>query len=336
MTKQNRIKRLCLGLRLALALGVALGLGSSGHLLAQQAATGAAKPADAPVELKVKWPVGQRYLQRLVTSQDQQISAASLPEPVKQHIAQSQDVALTVTKELEDGGREVELAFTATKMEITMGGQTVMGFDSKSDPAQDSDNRLAPVFRKLGEMRLKLFTNRKGAVEKVEGLKEFAEKVGSDAPPELQGMLQAMLSEDNIKHMGAIPEGLPDKPVKIGERWPWKQEISLGPVGKFIITLQITFKGWEDRDQRRCAVLEHIGTITSPPGAGAAGAQMTMNVTGGDTKGRTLFDPQLGMAVESTAEQKMSMKVSAMGQDMSIQMQIMSTNRLVEVTKAAK
>jgi len=334
MTQQNHINRSCLGPRLALTLGVALGLGPSGQLLAQQLVTGGSSAPDAPVELKVKWPVGQRYLQRLVTSQDQDISAASLPQPVKQHIVQSQDVALTVTKELENGGREVDLAFTATKMEITMGGQTIMSFDSKSDPANDSDNRFAPVFRKLGEMRFKLFTNRKGAVEKVEGFKEFADKLSSDAPPELQGMLQAMLSEDNIKHMGAIPEGLPDKPVKIGERWPFKQEISLGPVGKFIITLQITFKGWEDRDQRHCAVLDHIGTIASPPGGG--GGQMAMSISGGDTKGRTLFDPQLGMPVESTAEQKISMKVSAMGQDVSIQMQIMSTNRLVEVTKIAK
>jgi hypothetical protein len=335
MTKQNHINRSCLGPPLALALGVALGIGSSARLPAQQAATGAASPADAPVELKVKWPVGQRCLQRLEMSQDQQISSPSLPEPVKQRIVHSQDVALTVAKEREDGGREVELAITATKMEIT-GGQTTMSFDSKSDPAKDSDNQLAPLFRKLGEMRLKLFTNRKGAVEKVEGLKEFADKLSSDLPPALQGMLQGMLNEDNIKHMGAIPEGLPDKPVKIGERWPLKQEISLGPMGKFTITLQITFKGWENRDQRRCAVLEHIGTIASPPGAGAAGGQMAMTITGGDTKGRTWFDPELGMPIESTAEQKMSMKVSAMGQDMSIQMQQMVTNRLVEVTKTAK
>jgi hypothetical protein len=313
---------------------VGLWLGSSGRLTAQQPATGAAGASDAPVELKVKWPVGQRYLQRLVMSQDQQVSAASLPEAVKQHIVQSQDVALTVNKELDNGGRELEVAYTAMKMEITMGGQVILGFDSKSDPAKDSENQWAPLFRKMGEMRLKLLTNRKGAVEKVEGLKEFTDKLGAEAPPQLQGMLQAMLSEDNIKHMGAVPEGLPDKPVKIGERWPVKQEISLGPMGKLTITLQFTFKGWEDRDQRRCAVLEHIGTIAGAPGA--EGAQMTMHITGGDTKGRTLFDPELGMTIESTAQQKMSMKVSAMGQDMNIQMQQMITNRLVEVTKAAK
>jgi hypothetical protein len=61
-----------------------------------------------------------------------------------------------------------------------------------------------------------------------------------------------------------------------------------------------------------------------------------MSITGGDTKGRMLFDPELGMTIESTAQQKISMKASAMGQDMTIQMQQSVTNRLVEVTKAAK
>jgi hypothetical protein len=334
MRQQKQVNRLCLGPRLALALGVALGLGSWGRLIAQQPAGGAASPADAPVELKVKWPVGQRYLQRLVVTQDQQISVPNSPEPIKQQIVQNQDVALTVTKEREDGGREVELAVTAMKMDITMGGQVMMSFDSKSDPAKDSGNPMASLFRKLGEMRLKMLTNRKGAVEKVEGLKEFTDKLGTDLPPQAQGLLQGMLSEDSIKHMGTVPEGLPDKPVKIGERWPLKQEFSLGQMGKLTVTLQFTFKGWENRDQRRCAVLEHIGTITGAPGSG--GGPLTMSITGGDTKGRTLFDPELGMTIESTAQQKISMKASAMGQDMTIQMQQMITNRLVEVTKAAK
>jgi len=334
MRQRNHFDRLCLDPRLALALGVGLWLGASGRLSAQQPATGAAAPSDAPVELKVKWPVGQRYLQRLSVDQDQQISAASLPEPMKQHIVQSQDVALTVTKETAEGGRELELANTAMKMDITMGGQSVLSFDSKSDPAKDSENQWAPMFRKLGEMRLKLFTNRKGVVEKVEGLKEFTDKLSSDVPPEAQVMLQSMLSEDSIKHSGAIPEGMPDKPVKIGERWPVKQEISLGPMGKINVTMQYTFKGWEDRDQRRCAVLEHVGTIAGAPGAG--GGAMAMSISGGDTKGRMLFDPELGMAIESTARQNLSMKVSTMGQDMNIRMQQMITNRLVEVTKAAK
>ena len=277
----------------------------------------------------------RRYLQRMRMVQTQKILMPGASEPMNQELKQTQDYALLVAKERPEGGRELQLDNTGFTMEMKMGDTTMLKFDSKSDPKEDGSNPLAPVLRKMvAAPPFKFLLAADGKVDKVEGVKELLDSLGSEGPPEVQMMLKGMLSEDNFKQMGALPQGLPEKPVKLGERWPVKMDVALGPLGGISIHMQYTLKGWEQRDGRKCALLEHTGTILTKPGGEKA--MFNMNITGGSTSGKTWFDPELGMMVESNGTQTMSLKLEVNAQTITTQITQMITNKLVEVTTPAK
>jgi hypothetical protein len=76
------------------------------------------------------------------------------------------------------------------------------------------------------------------------------------------------------------------------------------------IDLNYTFKGWEQREKRKCVALDFTGTMASKgeapaPGVGPMG--MTMKVESGKLSGKTWFDPDLGHPVEIAINQDMIM-----------------------------
>jgi hypothetical protein len=316
-------------------LGLALGLAPYPWTFARSAdgAPAAAPPADKAIEFKVKFPVGQRQVQRQIVKQDQKISMPGSDEPMKQEIQQVQDLAVTVAKAREGGGHELELEFVAQQLDFRM-GSTIMKFDSKSDPKQDGANPIAAVFRKLVGARIKLLMDAKGRLEKVEGVRELTEKLSEGGGGTAQALAQGLLQEENLKHLGVLAEGLPDKPVKVGERWPVKIDLNVPPLGAISVSMLMTFRGWETRADRLCAILDHVGSIAGKASAGA-GAPATPRING-DTSGRMWYDPEAGLVVESTAEQKMAIKMEVQTQAISVLMQQSVTNTLVEFTPAAK
>src|SRR5262245_24867151 len=77
-----------------------------------QAKTPSGKPADkrvpgAPteaVEMKLKWPVGNRYTYRTEIDQDIQMKMPQMPNPMHQQVTMGQNYALSVLKETPDAG----------------------------------------------------------------------------------------------------------------------------------------------------------------------------------------------------------------------------------------
>jgi hypothetical protein len=286
--------------------------------------------ADA-VTLAPKWKVGERRVHRMSQHQDQDITAAAMPQPMKQVTRHQQEFSVTATKAREGGGFELDVEYLQMQMKSQMGEQTVLSFDSQSDSKDDSSNPVAPMLRALAGAKFRLLTRADGQVEKVEGVQEFVGKLSASAPPMLAGMLQQLVNEDTVKQMGVTTAGLPQKPVKVGDQWPYQQEFSLGPLGTLIVKLDVTFKGWEEHAGRKCAVLEHTGTIGRKE-AEAADSSMLRSMTG-DTKGKTWFDPEAGAEVESIAFQNMLMKLDAMGQEASVNMKQSITNQLIDLKR---
>lgn len=288
----------------------------------------------APVEFTPKWKVGQRLAYSAVTYQDQKITAAASPEPMNQKMQQSQTYAVTADKEREGGGHELAVEFTGMNMESTMKGNSILKFDSKSDPKDDASNPAAPMLRAISGAKFRILTRANGKVDAVQGLKDILAKAAGGANPMLAGMLDSMISEDAVKQMGIVPNWFPGKPVKIGDQWPVRYEMAMGPLGKISIALTMTFKGWEEKQGRKCVVIENKGFISSKPDAGAATNLISIISLSGDTKGRTWYDPELGALVESNDDQSMRMKMKAMGQEMSTQMTQTVTNVLTDVKAA--
>jgi hypothetical protein len=106
-------------------------------------------------------------------------------------------------------------------------------------------------------------------------------------------------------------QSLPRKPVKPGDRWPVQTEVVMGPLGKAELNLDYTFTGWEQRDQRNCAVLEFKGTMTSKSAGSAPGPMGgSFNIEKGTLSGKEWFDPDLGMGVETSIDQDMTLHIT--------------------------
>ncbi|MGD0745789.1 MAG: hypothetical protein ABSA45_11605, partial [Verrucomicrobiota bacterium] len=100
-------------------------------------------PPAGPVELKLKWPQGERIVQDMDMRQNSELSIPGNAQTIKQDMTLAQGYELTVLKEDPDGGHEVEMKFLSTRMSMTMGGKTMLDYDSSKKPAGGGTNSAA-------------------------------------------------------------------------------------------------------------------------------------------------------------------------------------------------
>jgi hypothetical protein len=290
-------------------------------------------PPEPTYEFKVKWPVGKRFAQRTEMNQESLITAPGAPQPMKQDLQTSQEMGVSILKERDGGGREIEVEFLAQKTETKFAGKAVpkASFDSKADPKSDAVNPSGPALRKLMGSKITFITDAEGKVKSVEGYQEFIKKLTNAAPYNVRTAIKGILTEDYLKRQGLHVQGLPAKPVKIGDTWPVQQEQPLGAMGAITIDLQFTFKGFETNKERKFAIFEHTGTLGAKEGGATA-----MKIENGTSAGRVLFDLDLGMVVEQIADQEMTISTSppqAGGQTITSQLKQRIASQLVEAAE---
>ena len=299
-------------------------------------APAAAAGANDTVDLRLNWPVGKRFLQRMDIVQSSESTIAGMPTATKQDSVQSQDYSITVVKEREGGGRELELEFIAQKIDSQMGGKALIAFDSKADAKTDRTNAGAGAMRKLVGVKIHYLTDTNGRIEKVVGGQELQTKLIGTASPQAKMILTGLLNEENLKRVVTLAFGLPEKPVQVGETWPAQRDLPMGAMGTLLLDTKFTFKGWEEHDKRRCAVIESAGTIANKPGAAASTGPMSMTVDNGKSSSKSWFDPAAGMIIDSQMEQDMTMKVVSGGQNIETKTKTKTTVKVVEATDAPK
>lgn len=282
------------------------------------------------MDLKPKWKVGQRVVQQTKTTQTQKIAISAAAAPMQQKSEQTQDYVLVVEKERPEGGHEIAMEIVGLRMEMKMGEQTMMKYDSKTDGKTSTGNPMADIFRKMVGAKFRLFTKADGEVEKVEGVQQVLESVAAGMPEMVASMVKSMFNEDMAKQMSGFPPDLPKEPVSPGHEWPVKTEMSLGPMGTIVISMKYKYTGTERRRDYDCAVLDHKGFISGKEGAGAG--QVSFSSISGTTTGRTYYVPSIGTAVESFSDQKMKMGMKVMGQDANIEMDQRVTTRMTEIS----
>ncbi|HUC85185.1 MAG TPA: hypothetical protein VL970_08335, partial [Candidatus Acidoferrales bacterium] len=78
-------------------------------------------PPSGPVELKVKWPIGERVVHDIAMKMNSEITVPNQPKPMQQDINMGEKYAVSVLHETPDGGHELELEFLAMRMTMMMG-----------------------------------------------------------------------------------------------------------------------------------------------------------------------------------------------------------------------
>jgi hypothetical protein len=258
----------------------------------------------SPVTLTVKWPVGNRYTERMEMNGDTETTMPQMPKPMLQKVQLSQEYSITVLTERTNGGRELELEFESTEIDVTMNGKPVLNLDTKAEAGGgEVSNPVAAGFRQVIGARIKCLLDASNHVEKVEGFKEFVAKASAGGNPQSRAMMQNMFSEDYFQQMVDFARGLPRQPVKPGDSWPWQTDLTVPVLGVMKMDLNYTFTGWEQREKRKCAAIDFTGTMASKAGASAVPMGMTMKVESGKISGKTWFDPELGTPVETSFNQ---------------------------------
>jgi Family of unknown function (DUF6263) len=281
---------------------------------AGSAATGSADvpaPPSGPVELKIKWPVGQRYVQRMELKQKSETMLPQRPEPMKQDTSFAQEYAISVVKDRQPAGKELDLKYLSMQIDVTMNGKSVMSYDSSGESLTVDNDPVLRSMSKLVGMQLTMLLDESNNVEKVEGMDKLKSALLERASPQAKAVMNGMISEDTYKQMAELGKGLPPGPVQPGDTWPVQKEISMGSMGKMVLDLHYSFKGWEPRANRQCALLEFSGNMTSngiAPAAGPGGVEM--KVEDGKISGQTWFDPDLGMLLETKMNQLLNMTIT--------------------------
>jgi len=262
-----------------------------------------------PVELKLKFPQGERIVQDMDMKQTSEISIPGQPAPMKQDTTMGMQYGLTVLQATPDGGHEVEMEFLSARMKTTMAGRTMLDYDSTKKSATDKPNPLANIYGKIVGSKIRFFLDATNGVERIEGVDEMMSRLQAGATPADLAPLKSMYTKGYFKQLMQANQYMPAKPVQPGDTWPVQIEIPLGMIGNLVLNYDFTFKSWEMHGKRNCARLEFTGIIKSTPNTNASPTGMTINILGGDSSGTSWFDPEIGKTIDTSMNQDMEIAI---------------------------
>jgi len=280
-----------------------LGCNKSGKLNA----TSEFKPPTGPVELKLKWPLGERVEQDMDMKMKMETTIPGQPTPVKQDMTMGQTYGLTVLQASPDGTHEIEMDFLTARIGMTMGEKSMVDYDSTKKAEPGKPDPMGDIFGKLVGSKIRYFLDASNGVDRVEGVDDLMNRLSTGAKAEQLAPLKSMFNEGYFKQMMSANRFLPTNAVQPGDTWPVQLEIPLGMLGTMVMNYDFTFERWEMHGKRECARVEFQGTIQSKPGSGANPGGMVMSVQDGATSGIFWFDPELGITIDTTMNQNLTM-----------------------------
>jgi hypothetical protein len=291
----------------ALALSLSwMGCNKSGKL----AQPSILPPPSGPVELKLKWPVGERVVQDMDMKQKMEFSMPGRPAPMKQDMTMGQEYGLTVLQETPGGGHEVEMEFLSARMGMKMGDRTMMDYDSTKKAPAGKPNPVADMFGKIVGSKIQYFLNASNEVERIEGVDALMDRLTSGGQAGALASLKSTYSEGYFKQMMSANRYMPPRAVQPGDTWPVQIEFPMATMGVMVLDYTFTFQSWEMHGKRNCARLEFQGTITTKPDSNPKPAGMSMSIQDGNSSGVSWFDPEIGKTIDTTMNQDMRMVIT--------------------------
>jgi len=287
-------------------------------------ALSAAVPALAqPVELDWKFEPGSTHKYRTEVTQNQTISGAQFPQPMKV----SQKTGLDVSYEVlgvEDGVATIKVTTDAVRMHMT---NAMMGMDTKYDSTVDDQPpaTLEPLESLIGT-NYSVSIDPTGKVTKVEGVAELLEKLTQGGNPMAGQMLGAMLNEDAIKTQFEQQfRLLPENPVGEGDTWATTTGFPLPGVGALSVKTNYTYKG----DSQVADASDHVAFDGQAEFKGEQNGQFDVSLEQSDISGSFDFSRGLGQLVRLEQTLDMILNVQQGGMDLKVEMaQVTKLSRL--------
>ena len=261
-----------------------------------------------PVELKLKWPLGQRVVQDMDMKMKIESDVPGQPAPMQQNMTMGQKFAMTVLKDLPEGGHEVEMEFLSARLGMEAGGKKVL--DYNSEEKTESKNPMAAVFGKIIGSKIDFYLNVSNDVDRVEGVDAMLGRLAEGGNAQAAAPIKGMFTESYFKQMMSSSRLLPHHPVAPGDSWPVLMELPMEPMGTLELNYTITLQRWEMHGTRNCARMEFQGDIKTKSGGKPVAPGMNLSIQDGTTSGISWFDPELGTVIDSDIQQDFTMIVS--------------------------
>lgn len=301
---------------LLLAAGMTAGCGKRDDRTADESGapgkvTG--KASDAPVKLEVAWKADQRLLWRMELEQHSEFPGFGRQKKMTNDTVMAQEYSVTVTNAPEPGLRGAEMEILAIELQTAVGDMELK-YDSANKVMGAADNPLAQALSNLIGGKIYFLLGADNKVVKMQGTKELFDRVDGPAGGPRRGMgIGAMLrksyGDDQFKQMIEM-SGMPDKPVRIGDKWEVNKVVGGGMIGDLALNTTQEFKGWQTRDKRKCARVDFAGTIAGAGTNSLLSMMGRMEIQNGRIEGTTWVDPVLCLPVEAVIDQKMDIHVT--------------------------
>jgi len=272
------------------------------------------------IELKPRWIPGKKYSQSVNMQQETKMDMGG--QTMTQKMSTTTDGTVTVTAHQDPKKKRLVQKFVRMVMDMDMAGQK-MHFDSSNPDAGNDPMGASKALSAMVGKELKLVMDENGKIVEFENLDELTKPL-AEGNPMAAGIMKGMLSKDAISQSfdQSSLKGLPGKPVKPGDSWPYSVTMNLPQFGSISLKGTYTFKGMADKGGAKCAELTEQGALTmdfdaagagkgaDTNGLGAALQQLGMKIDGGTIKGTTWFDPTLGAVREAQFAQTMTIKMN--------------------------
>ena len=128
----------------------------------QQTAFSDTNAPDAPIDFKVKWHPGQRYVFRLEAVSGADVTLPNTNQPQKFVFALGHNYSVRPGKYQPDGGQELDMEMIAQRFFIQIAERNFLAFDSRQSAEQDAADPVSPVLRKFSNMPVKCFIDADG------------------------------------------------------------------------------------------------------------------------------------------------------------------------------
>lgn len=233
----------------------------------------------------VKWELqqGKTFYQTVTTVTTQHMKV--LGQEVNQTQTQTFYFSWKVEAQDKDKNWIIKQRIDGVKMDIEIGGNKITYDSTKA--AKGANDPLADFFRALIGAEYKFTISPKMEVTRVDGTKGFLRKLKRQNP-QMAPLIEEMTNDEVFKHM--VPSvfvrvpGTPDSKGNIwrqkGDRWEAKEDLNLGPIGRYQTTYKYTYQG-KDGTRLKLAV-EPV--LTYHPPMNGESTTLPFRISGGSLK----------------------------------------------------
>ncbi len=135
--------------------------------------------------------------------QNMSISIPGQPNPIKQDMTMGQEYGLTVVKvralprQRQPPNQEME--FLNARVGMTMGGKTMLDYDSTKKSTDKATKSVGDIFSKIVGAKIQFFLSPSNEVDRMQGVEELTQRPASASKDPQLGYLKGMYGEGHLQ-----------------------------------------------------------------------------------------------------------------------------------------